>query len=590
MNTIKKLIHSYNVFTPKMYTIAYLGGGTLFFCFAALVLKIVIPAPFMLMTIACFMMFSDIMLDMFVFQGILSKNYDFGLLANSHCGLAVIRTGVLADQLRRLLQIGIVYTVAGMIAYPDLAAEGYFTGGAEYAGFVLALILAVYSGNTFVLHITRKYENFLESMLVINLFSVLEGALLLGMMGVFFREEPVEPFPWILIGIVFAIVLTYSMCETIGLRYKDSFGIRKAGRFGDDSKQKMMVFLSIAFGVDLLMIPVMMLGLAKGYDLSVFLVAQMMYPACGVVLAKLYSYNEGKLPKFSYYLILLLGAVCMVFAVLSVSVPVETDAFGEGAAFWYMLASGAVMVIDIVFLIAVCACGKEKRENAGYRFKNPGRSVGMAVLFLILYFTYVLLQMVVYGIQEGDWSVMSELWANLTGENAVVVWIGILINLPLTFIMFLGEEYGWRYFMQPRMEKRFGVMRGTIVLGILWGLWHCGADFMYYSVETGPQMLVAQIVACISLGIFFAYAYRKTQNIWVPVLMHFFNNNLVLVISGEASTEAFQGKVLTWGQIPVYILCYAVMWLFIFTPTMRGKKNADAPINSLKNTKEAENV
>ena len=91
---MKKLICAYNVFTPKLYTLAYCGGGTLFLCAAAIVLKIMIPAPFVFMAIACVMMYSDIMLDLFVFQGILSKNYDFGLLANSHSGYAVLKNGV----------------------------------------------------------------------------------------------------------------------------------------------------------------------------------------------------------------------------------------------------------------------------------------------------------------------------------------------------------------------------------------------------------------------------------------------------------------------------------------------------------------
>ena len=74
---------------------------------------------------------------------------------------------------------------------------------------------------------------------------------------------------------------------------------------------------------------------------------------------------------------------------------------------------------------------------------------------------------------------------------------------------------------------------------------------------------------------------RKTNNIWVPVTMHFFNNNLVTVLSGGNTMGAVQNKVIGWGQIPVYIIGYAVMWAFIFTPTMLGK---------VRKTKEAENA
>jgi len=38
----------------------------------------------------------------------------------------------------------------------------------------------------------------------------------------------------------------------------------------------------------------------------------------------------------------------------------------------------------------------------------------------------------------------------------------------------LGEEFGWRGFAYPRMVARFGVVRGCLILGALWGVWHLG--------------------------------------------------------------------------------------------------------------------
>ncbi len=587
MNDQKKLLSAYKVFTPRIYTIAYVGFGTLLLCSLAGVMKNMMVAESLFIIIAALMMLSDIMCDILVFQGILSKRFNFGLLANSYYGYGALKSGILSDQIRRLLQITIVIGTAGCYTYADFVNNGYFSNKTEYVGFLSVVILTIYCGNTLVLHITRKYENFVEGMMFTMLCNLLEGVMLTAVTFMFFRDVYVNPIPLLLPGILFAIVLSYSMMETVGLRYKDSFGERKAGRFGDDYKRKMIVFLSVAFGVDFLMIPVMVIGFRDHRDLSVFLIAQMMYPACGVVLAKMFSYNEGKLPKVSYLMILFLGAVCILFSVLSVTVSFPMEMNGMDMDGWTVLANGAVIIADIIFLIAVIAAGKEKRENAGYRFHNPGKSVLMVLLYIVLYIVYMMIELTIYAVQNGDWSVFGELWTNLTGSNALVGWIGMLINLPLTIIIFFGEEYGWRYFLQPKMQKRFGVTLGTILLGVVWGIWHCGADFMYYSVETGPQMLAAQIIACISMGIFFGYAYMKTQNIWVPVLMHFINNNMVPVISGQNSMDAFQGKVIGWDQIPFYIIGYAVMWLFIFTPTMRGKGKTTSTNNILTEAKEA---
>jgi membrane protease YdiL (CAAX protease family) len=36
----------------------------------------------------------------------------------------------------------------------------------------------------------------------------------------------------------------------------------------------------------------------------------------------------------------------------------------------------------------------------------------------------------------------------------------------------LGEEFGWRGFAHPRMVARFGAVRGCLLLGAVWGVWH----------------------------------------------------------------------------------------------------------------------
>ena len=581
---MKKLITAYRVFTPDMYTLfGFLGASLVLIGIGAFMNTITLPG-IALIVVSCLLASLDVLCDYFVFQSIFSKDYSFGILANSHHGYDVLRMGVRGDQLRRFIQIFLVEFVTGIILKNRMFESGYFNNTVNYFGFITLIALAVYVGNTLSLNVTRRFTNYAEGILPISLFSMLETVAVFGITMLFLREkaEPVATMPLIVVFAVLAAVVTYCMCERVNLRFKDSFGERKDGRFGDDSKKKMIVFLAIAFGVDIIMIPLMKFGFDKGVDLSTFLVAQMMYPACGVILAKLGSYNEGRLPKAAYVSVLFLGAVCMILSAVSVMMPIGFDVQGVETSYYYLIESAVVVVFNIFFIIAVCACGKEKRENAGIRFHNPGKSVLFILLHLVLYFTYALIAAVLLSRIAGvDFNIFTDYLAVIFSENAFALWGSVLLNLVLSFVIFFGEEYGWRYFLQPRMQKRFGTALGTILLGIAWGIWHVGADFMYYSSETGPQMLAVQMIACIAMGIFFGYAYMKTKNIWVPVAMHFFNNNLVTVLSGGNTLGAVQNKVIGWSQIPVYIIGYAVMWAFIFTPTMLGKT---------RNVKEAENA
>ncbi|MDE5823371.1 MAG: CPBP family intramembrane metalloprotease [Lachnospiraceae bacterium] len=73
-----------------------------------------------------------------------------------------------------------------------------------------------------------------------------------------------------------------------------------------------------------------------------------------------------------------------------------------------------------------------------------------------------------------------QFYAVVSWEN-LLVWLKNLIQFQLAVIpakfflvyeAFLGEEYGWRYYLQPLMQKRFGIRGGVLVLGVVWGIWH----------------------------------------------------------------------------------------------------------------------
>ena len=563
------------------YWVVYVG--TVFFAiYSAFMSHSTGPMLGMVMTIGLFNAM-DIFTDFFVFQGIFHKDFDFGILKNSYEGIGVLKAGVIGDQIRRFLQTVVVVMISGLCCRNYSVEQGCIIEPGAYVMFILTVILIMYTCNTFAMNITRRFINYSDGILVEGLLMAVNSAIPIAVIGLFMKEDSPEPLPLLILMLALAVIVTYCMVERVGNRFLLSFGEKKMERFGKDNAKKMCIFLLIAFGVDFLMIPVMYIGFQKGLDLSVFLVAQMMYPACGVVLAKLLSYNEGKLPKFAYGTILVTGLLCIICAVLCPLIPLETEQNGVTVSEWYLISNFVVIIASVLMIIALSCTGKEQRENAGFRFHNPGKSVLFMLLFFVLYLARIVIISVISGLMEGNLAeVIAEFGQIFTGEGQIALWLSMLVNAPLTFVMFLGEEYGWRYFFQPAMQKKFGVLPGTIILGILWGVWHVGADYMFYSDGTGIQMLFAQFVTCVSLGIFFAYVYMKTNNIWVPVMMHFLNNNLIMVLTGDATTQSMQGSVVSWSDIPIMIAGAVVFWIFAFTPTMRGKAVAEKAVTDKK--------
>ena len=129
------------------------------------------------------------------------------------------------------------------------------------------------------------------------------------------------------------------------------------------------------------------------------------------------------------------------------------------------------------------------------------------------------------------------------------------------------------YYLQPVLQKRFGARKGVLILGAVWGIWHLPLDFFFYvTPDKGVIMTINQIITCVGIGIFMGYVYMKTENIWAPVIVHFLNNNLALVISGEFSADALMNQSVTWGDIPIALLTNGLLFgLFLFAKQYREK-------------------
>lgn len=95
-------------------------------------------------------------------------------------------------------------------------------------------------------------------------------------------------------------------------------------------------------------------------------------------------------------------------------------------------------------------------------------------------------------------------------------------------------------------------------------------NFFYYTPDNGFYGMVGQQITCITLGIFFAYAYMKTQNIWVPVILHFLNNNLVPIVTGTFSAEVIHNQSVEWAAlIPALIVNGVIFGGFILAKVFR---------------------
>ena len=100
--------------------------------------------------------------------------------------------------------------------------------------------------------------------------------------------------------------------------------------------------------------------------------------------------------------------------------------------------------------------------------------------------------------------------------------LSLLVQSILGSLFTLGEEFGWRGYLQEKMLLKFGLNKGLILLGIIWGYWHVAIILMGYNFPNHPVLgaFVLMPLWCVFMGIFLAWLYVRSRSIWMPALAH----------------------------------------------------------------------
>jgi len=157
--------------------------------------------------------------------------------------------------------------------------------------------------------------------------------------------------------------------------------------------------------------------------------------------------------------------------------------------YWVLAPAGCVISILLSFPLSflmtpgLMASGSEVVANTG-RLALPSEGLGLTAT-LLLAFTLTLT-------------------------------VGPVLNLPI----FLGEEVGWRGFMNPRLIALLG-RPGLILGGAIWALWHLPMILLGHNYPRHPWLgLLVWVPICICLNILLEAARRAGQSIFPAALSH----------------------------------------------------------------------
>jgi membrane protease YdiL (CAAX protease family) len=155
-----------------------------------------------------------------------------------------------------------------------------------------------------------------------------------------------------------------------------------------------------------------------------------------------------------------------------------------------------------------------------------------------------------YSLASGQ--ALFTLVADLSIGAIVVIFVDGLIRGPL------GEELGWRGYLQLELNKRFSLLKSSVIVGAIWGVWHLPLWFIsgYQGVDL-LLYIVSFMVGLVAFSVIIGFVYGRGRNLLYAILLH-----QMLNFSGRLLN--IDELVVLAGSSAVYViiaLVISLVWL-----------------------------
>ena len=120
-------------------------------------------------------------------------------------------------------------------------------------------------------------------------------------------------------------------------------------------------------------------------------------------------------------------------------------------------------------------------------------------------------------------------WPQFGTQSLALIPVAIAFSTPFQ----AGEEIGWRGFALPRLAARFGLRTASLILGLIWAVWHL-PQFYIAGADTYQQSFLVWAPQVVAMSIALAWLYaRSGGSLLLVMLMHSaINNSKDIVASG----------------------------------------------------------
>lgn len=350
-----------------------------------------------------------------------------------------------------------------------------------------------------------------------------------------------------------------------------------------------LVFLCLNFALTLALDLIIYLnGGLSSPAVGMLLQLQMLLPAFSAVLLILFVFRDHPLhtahlnspgyPHRSRWFYLFFLAFTVLYAALGFAALANPQQIVI-----YSAITASLNILGLMLLVALRAMGgREDFKRGGLRGGSPRHWLLLGMGFVLFYALQAGLNallglgqpinaaavLAAQGMPETGLS--PQLFLLLTGLQAVAA--GPFLGLVISF----GEEFGWRGYLQGELIK-LGKVRGVLLVGLIWGIWHYPIIWMGYNYPGRPLLgSLLMTFYTIELGFVLGWAVLKTGSIWLAAFLHAINNQTLSFLFGLVHAPddlAFSFGIGVYGLV----LLALVVGLVLRDPVWRDYGPAPLP-------------
>lgn len=122
----------------------------------------------------------------------------------------------------------------------------------------------------------------------------------------------------------------------------------------------------------------------------------------------------------------------------------------------------------------------------------------------------------------------------------LLMWAGVF---PVALLVTGGnEEFGWRGYMLPQLQQSHGALAASLVIGVVWMVWHLPSDFLMTAVGGGTSWSMGRIalrLATIPLAVVLTWLYNSTDgSVLLAMLFHACWNTMGVLVPAPFPSES----------------------------------------------------